>query len=292
MPLVFGDCVLDPDRRELSRGSEVIATGPQVFDLLVYLVENRERVVGRDDLLAAVWNGRIVSESTLASHLNAVRKAIGDSGQEQRLIRTVARKGFRFVGDVREIRPPEDPGSTHNGLADQSATSAQLLALPDGPSIAVLPFVNLSGDPEQDYFADGVVEDIIAALSRSRWLFVIARNSSFTYKGRTVDVKQVGRELGVRYVLEGSMRSAARRVRITGQLIDATTGGHVWADRFEGTLGDIFALQDQVAESVVGAIAPQLERAEIERAKRKPTESLDAYDYYLRGMANLHRGTA
>ena len=165
------------------------------------------------------------------------------------------------------------------------------LALPDKPSIAVLPFLNLSGDPEQEYFADGVVEDIISALSRIRWLFVIARNSSFTYKGRAVDVKQVGRELGVRYVLEGSVRKAANRVRITGQLIDATTGAHLWAERFEGTLDDIFELQDQVAASVVGAIAPQLERAEIERAKRKPTESLDAYDYYLRGMANLHQGT-
>jgi TolB-like protein len=154
-----------------------------------------------------------------------------------------------------------------------------------------LPFLNLSGDPEQEYFADGVVEDIISALSRMRWLFVIARNSSFTYKGRAVDVTQVSRELGVRYVLEGSVRKALNRVRITGQLIDGTTGGHLWADRFEGTLDDIFALQDQVTENVVGAIAPQLELAEIERAKRKPTESLDAYDYYLRGIANLHRGT-
>jgi TolB-like protein len=169
--------------------------------------------------------------------------------------------------------------------------SSDALSLPDIPSIAVLSFLNLSGDPEQEYFADGVVDDIISALSRIRWLFVIARNSSFTYKGRAVDVKQVGRELGVRYVLEGSVRESANRVRITGQLIDATTGGHLWADRFEGTLGDIFDLQDQLTENVVGAIAPQLERAEIERAKRKPTESLDAYDCYLRGMANLHQGT-
>jgi TolB-like protein/Flp pilus assembly protein TadD len=165
------------------------------------------------------------------------------------------------------------------------------LALPDKPSIAALAFHNLSGDPEQEYFADGVVDDIITALSRIRWLFVIARNSSFTYRGRTVDVKQIGRELGVRYVLEGSVRKVANRVRITGQLIDATTGAHLWAERFEGTLDDIFELQDQVAPSVVGAIAPQMERAEIERAKRKPTESLNAYDYYLRGMTNLHQGT-
>ena len=174
-------------------------------------------------------------------------------------------------------------------------TAAQIpspaLTLPDKPSIAVLPFQNMSGDPEQEYFADGVVEDIITALSRIRWLFVIARNSSFTYKGRAVDVKQVGREFGVRYVLEGSVRKAANRVRVTGQLIDVSTGAHLWGDRFEGALEDIFDLQDQVTASVIGAIAPQLEHAEIERAKRKPTDSLDAYDYFLRGMASYYGRT-
>ena len=163
------------------------------------------------------------------------------------------------------------------------------LALPDKPSIAVLPFTNLSSDPEQDYFADGIVEDIITALSPFKALFVIARNSSFTYKGRAVDVKQIGRELGVRYVLEGSVRKAANRVRITGQLVDTATGAHLWADRFDGGLGDIFDLQDQVTESVVGAIAPAVEKAEIERARRKPTESLDAYALYLRGLAKLYQ---
>jgi TolB-like protein len=286
MPFAFADCVLDPDRRELTRGTDPVATGPQVFDLLLYLVQNRERVVTRDDLLDAVWAGRIVSESTLASHINAVRKAIGDNGTEQRLIRTVARKGLRFVGEVRELEAAEAAPA-----APEIPATAGALPLPDKPSIAVLPFVNLSGDPEQDYFADGVVEDITAALSRMRWLFVIARNSSFTYKGRTVDVTDVGRALGVRYILEGSIRKAANRIRITGQLIDAHTRAHLWADRFEGALDDIFELQDQLATSVVGAIAPELERAEIERAKRKPTESLDAYDYYLRGMANLNLGT-
>jgi TolB-like protein/class 3 adenylate cyclase len=168
-----------------------------------------------------------------------------------------------------------------------SPESKPALALPDKPSIAVLPFTNMSGDPEQDYFADGMVEDIITALSHFKSLFVIARNSSFTYKGRAVDVKQVGRELGVRYVLEGSVRKAANRVRITGQLVDTATGAHLWADRFDGGLGDIFDLQDQVTESVVGAIAPAVEKAEIERAKRKPTESLDAYALYLRGLARF-----
>jgi TolB-like protein len=291
MQFVFGDYLLDLDRRELSRGADAIAIGPQVFDLLVYLVRNRERVVSKDDLLDAVWDGRIVSESTLTSHINAVRKAVGDNGEEQRLIRTVARKGFRFVGDVREIRSSDGFGVSRTGTPNSDEPPAHALALPDKPSIAALPFLNLSGDPEQEYFADGIVEDIISALSRIGWLFVISRNSSFTYKGRPVDVKQVGRELGVRYVLEGSVRKAAHRVRITGQLIDATTGAHLWAERFESALDDIFELQDQVAESVVGAIAPQLERAEIDRAKRKPTESLDAYDYYLRGMANFHQRT-
>ena len=170
-------------------------------------------------------------------------------------------------------------------------STKEALPLPHRPSIAVLPFDNLSGDREQEYFADGIVEEIITALSRFRQLFVIARNSSFTYKGRAVDAKQVGKELGVRYILEGSVRKAGSRVRISGQLIDTATGAHLWAERFEGALEDIFDLQDQVTASVVGAIAPKLEQAEIERAKRKPTESLDAYDYYLRGLAGVHRWT-
>jgi TolB-like protein len=166
------------------------------------------------------------------------------------------------------------------------------LALPNKPSIAVLPFQNLSADPEQEYFADGIVEDITMALSRFHWLFVIARNSSFTYKGRAIDVKQVGRELGVRYVLEGSVRKAGNRVRIAGQLIDARTGAHLWADRFEGALEDMFDLQDQVTASVVSAITPKVQVEEIKRATRKPTENLDAYDYYLRGLVKIHRMTA
>ena len=291
MQFLFEDYVLDLDRRELTRGSKAIAIGPKVFDLLVYLVQNREHVVSKDNLLDVVWSGRIVSESTLTSHINAVRKAIGDNGEEQRLVRTIARKGFRFVGEVREADASDGINSPRAEPATPDEAAAPARTLPDKPSIAVLAFQNLSGDPEQEYFADGVVEDIITALSRIRWLFVIARNSSFTYKGRAVDVKQISRELGVRYVLEGSVRRAANRVRITGQLIDAAAGTHLWAERFEGSLDDIFELQDQVATSVVGAIAPQLERAEIERAKRKPTENLGAYDYYLRGMADLQRGT-
>ena len=268
MRYIFENYAFDTDRRELHHGADVVAVTPQVFDLLDYLIRNRERVVSKDDLIDAIWNGRIVSDAALTTRLNAARTAIGDSGEEQRLIKTLPRKGFRFVGTVREAQEPAEAAAADNPVQPPRPA----LTLPDKPSIAILPFTNLSSDPEQDYFADGMVEDIITALSRFKALFVIARNSSFNYKGRTVDVKVVGRELGVRYVLEGSVRKAANRVRITGQLVDTATGAHLWADRFDGGLGDIFDLQDQVTESVVGAIAPAVERAEIERAKRKPTE--------------------
>jgi TolB-like protein len=197
------------------------------------------------------------------------------------------RASFDDLGE-RVLKNIKKPIHVYRVHSDERLIQASL-ALPDKPSIAVLPFENLSGDREQEYFADGVVEEIITALSRMRWLFVIARNSSFAYKGRNVDVKQVGRELGVRYVLEGSVRKSANRVRITGQLIDAATGVHIWAERFDGALEDIFDLQDQVTANVVGAIAPKLEQAEIDRIKMKSTESLQAYDCYLRGLAGLHQ---
>jgi TolB-like protein len=214
LPFAFEDFVLDEGRRELRRGGDLVAVEPKVFDVLVHLVGNRERVVTKDDLINAVWDGRVVSDSALTSAVNAARVALGDSGDAQRLIKTLPRKGFRFVGEVRE-------GAVVAGF--EPATGAAP-ALPDKPSIAVLPFANLSGDPQQDYFADGVVEDITTSLSRIRWLFVIARNSSFAYKGRAVDIKQVGRDLGVRYVLEGSIRKFGNRIRVTGQLIDASSG--------------------------------------------------------------------
>jgi DNA-binding winged helix-turn-helix (wHTH) protein len=204
---LFADCVLDPDRRELTRAAKTVALGPQVFDLLLYLIRNRDRVVSKDQLLDAVWTGRIVSESTLTSHINAVRKAIGDSGEAQQLLRTVPRKGFRFVGDVTECQSESGSSNGEEVSADVARAST---ALPGKPCIAVLPFQNMSGDPEQAYFADGVVKEIITALSRIRWLFVIARNSSFTYQGRAVDVKQVGQELGVGYVL-GRQHAQGRR---------------------------------------------------------------------------------
>jgi TolB-like protein len=282
---LFEEYAFDTDRRELHRGADVVSVAPQVFDLLDYLIRNRERVVSKEDLINAIWNGRSVSDAALTTRLNVARSAVGDSGEEQRLIKTLPRKGFRFVGPVREVQGPAGGEDANNPVEPRNPA----LTLPDKPSIAILPFANLSSDPEQEYFADGMAEDIITALSHFKALFVIARNSSFTYKGRAVDVKQVGRELGVRYVLEGSVRKAANRVRITGQLVDVATGTHLWADRFDGGLVDIFDLQDQVTESIVGAIAPAVEKAEIERAKRKPTESLDAYTLYLRGLARYYQ---
>jgi adenylate cyclase len=446
----FEDFCLDTARRELRRGSARVSLQRQVFDVLEYLIRNRERVVSKDDLLAAVWNGRIVSESTLFTRINAARSAIGDSGEEQRLIRTTHGKGIRFVGAVREeeetvrklaaifaadvagysrlmgqdevgtlrrltacraildqriaahrgrifgsagdsvvadfasavdavqcavavqevlaednaARPADEqmrfrigvhvgdvivqgqnlfgdgvniaarlealaePGGIcisgmvrdqigtklpiaftdlgeqqvkniaqpirayRVGGASATAAASPSLPLPDKPSIAVLPFENLSGDPEQEFFADGIAEDVITALSHYPSLFVIARNSSFTYKGRAVDVQQVGRELGVRYALEGSVRKAGNRVRVTAQLVEAEAGNHVWAERYDRELADIFALQDEITQAVTIAVAPAVADAEQRRAMRRSPESLDAWAAYQRGLWHFSKGTA
>ncbi|MBR0895617.1 winged helix-turn-helix domain-containing protein [Bradyrhizobium tropiciagri] len=270
----FNDLTLDSERRELRRGAALVAVEPQVFDLLEFLIRARDRVVSRDEVLAAVWHGRIVSEATLSSRVNAARTAIGDNGEAQRLIRTLPRKGLRFVGDVRE------DSATAHPVANNASTRPS-----EGPSIAVLPFTNMSGDPEQDYFADGIAEDITTALARCSRLTVIARNSAFTYKGKAVDIRQVGRELGVGYVLEGSVRRGGDRLRITGQLIDATSGAHLWADRFDGAATDVFDLQDRITENVVGAIEPTMLVAEAERVRAAPPGKLDAYDLLLRAYS-------
>jgi TolB-like protein len=270
---LFENYTLDIDRRELLRGTELVPVAPQVFDLLDYLIQNRERVVSKDDLIGAIWSGRIVSDAALTTRVNAARSAIGDSGEEQRLIKTLPRKGFRFVAPVRELNGA--------GAAQQIPLAP---AMSDKPSIAVLPFQNMSDDPGQEYFADGLVDDIITSLSRFKGFLVIARHSTFTYKGKAVHIKCVGQELGVRYVLEGSVRSAGGQLRINAQLIDVATGTHLWADRFDGSLGDIFDLQDRVAQQVVGAIAPEVDRAEIERAIRRRTGKIDAITSYYRGL--------
>ena len=223
--------------------------------------------------MARLWPGRIVEEGNLHVHVSALRKSLDEHGEGHSFVVTVPGRGYRLAG-LTGLRSAQ--------LAEGSLPPQ--LPLPDKPSIAVLPFANLSGDLEQEYFADGMVEEIITALSRIRWLFVIARNSSFTYKGQAVDVKRVGRELGVRYVLEGSVRKSGTRVRITTQLIDATNGAHLWADHFDGSLEDVLDLQDQVAIRVAAVIEPELEAAEIRRALDRPRNDPTAYDLYLRAL--------
>jgi TolB-like protein/Tfp pilus assembly protein PilF len=289
---LFENHVLDTSRQELSCGGQGVPVEPQVFDLLCYLLENRDRVVSKDDLFDKIWEGRIVSESTLTSRINAVRRAVGDSGKDQRLVRTIARKGFRFIGDVRvhqdEARGEEIlPRPSSN---DNEAPQVPLAAL-DRPAIAVLPFSNMSDAPEQEYFSDGISEDIITALSKLRWFYVIARNSSFVYKAKSVHLKQIGEELGVGYVVEGSVRKDGDRVRITAQLNDVATGSHVWAERYDGSLADVFAVQDEITQAIVAAIEPQLYAAENFRSLGKAPDSMDAWDLVMRALSHYWRVT-
>ena len=268
----FDHYSLDTKQRELRHGESIVSLEPKVFDLLAFLLEQCDRVVSRDELIESVWGGRIVSESALASCINAARAAIQDDGAAQRLIKTFPRKGIRFVGNIRRSE------------AAEPAAAQPPLALPERPSIAVLPFQNLSGDPDQVYFADGMVDDIITGLSRIRWLFVIARNSSFVYRDKALGVTQIGQELGVRYVLDGTVRKAGDRIRVSTQLVETENAGHLWGERYERQLQDIFVLQDEITMSVLGAIEPSLRKAEIERVKRKRPENLDAYDLVLQAM--------
>ena len=289
MQFTFDNQTLDTERRELLRDGTAIPVQPQVFDLLVYLVQNRDRVVSKEDLIGLVWAGRTVSGSTFTSRVNAARTAIGDSGRDQKLIRTISRKGLRFVGTVQE---PANSNRPAGRLPEKSLERPPSgLPLPDRPAIAVLPFNNMSGEREQEYFSDGISEDIITALSKLRWLFVIARNSSFTYKGKSVHMKQVAEELGVRYLLEGSVRKSGDRVRITAQLNDVATGSHIWAERYDRDLADVFAVQDQITEAIVAAIEPQIYAAENFRARSKPPNSLDAWDLVMRALWHYWRVT-
>jgi TolB-like protein/class 3 adenylate cyclase/predicted ATPase len=268
----FGRFRFDLARRELRRDERLVRLGRRALDILCVLASAEGGLVSKDELMERVWAGVVVEEHNIQVHISALRRALAEDGDGESWIVTVPGRGYRLH------RAPE-PRAADNAAAEPSAPVAEQ------PSLAVLPFLNLSGDPEQEYFADGMVEEIITALARIRWLFVTARNSSFAYKGQNVDVKRVGRELGVRYVLEGSVRRNVNRVRITAQLIDASTGAHLWADRFDGRLEDVFDLQDKVASSVAGVIEPTLQVAEIARSTNRPTTDLTAYDLYLRAHA-------
>src|SRR6188508_2043595 len=296
MKYTFSEFEIDLSQHELRRLGESVHIEPQVFDLIVHLVRNHDRIVSKDELIETIWNGRIISEAALSSRINGARRALGDNGNDQTLIRTLHKRGFRFIGEVDEGSAPVAVAAGPSPLPQAAAhdaiklvPSAELLPLPDKPSIAVLPFQNMSHDPEQEYFADGLTEDIITGLSRQRWFFVIARNSSFTYKGAAVDVRDVATQLGVRYVLEGSVRKAANRVRVTGQLIDASNGNHLWAEKYDRELADIFALQDDITSRVIGSVAPQILVAEAARVERNPPKSVDAWDLVMQAVPHMWR---
>ena len=271
----FGEYRLDARDPSLWRGRERVLLRARSLDILRVLAASDGKVVTKDELFTRVWGAAIVEENALQAHVSSLRKALGESVGSQRHILTVPGLGYRFV---------RDPASRY-------VEASQVPVASDRPSIAVLPFQTMSDDPEQEYFADGVVEDIITALARNSKLSVVARNSSFAYGRRPVDVRQVGRELNVRYVLEGSLRKAGKRLRITAQLIQSNAGTHVWAGNFDGQLGDIFTFQDDLTAKVVGSILPSVRLAEIERARRKPPGSLDAYDLYLRALAARNKQT-
>lgn len=283
MQFHFLDCELDIERCELRRAGEPVALRAKVFQLLLYLIEQRHRRVPKDELLEAVWPGRIIAEATLNSAIKTVRQAVGDDGQRQRVIQTLRGLGYRFVA---ELDPQPDADSVQTVIL-----APAIGAMMARPALAVLPFANLSGDPEQDYFSDGLTEDLITVLAASRSFPVIARNSTFVYKNQAVDVKRLGYELGVRYLVEGSVQRAGQQLRITAQLIDTETGHHVWAERYDRALEDVFALQDEITQRISAVIAPEIEQAEFKKSAGNRTGNLSAWDYYLRGMALLHAYT-
>jgi TolB-like protein len=277
----FGLFRLDADARILFLGSEPILLGQRTIALLRLLLERQGTPVSKDALIEAAWPGLTIEASNLTVQIAALRRVFKERAGGASWIETLPRRGYRYVGPA---------VTTDRRPAETNVPTSPALLLPDRPSVAVLPFSDLRGDPEQGCFADGLVEDIIAGLSHIKWLFVVGRSSSFAYKGKPVDVTRVGRELGVRYLLQGSLRKNGAWVRISVQMIDAETGGHVWVERYDRPLDDIFALQDEITLSVVGAIEPSLRRAEIDRIKRIRPDSLNAYDLVLKAQPDVDSG--
>ncbi len=287
----FGQCELDTERLELRRDGDLQAIEPQVFSLLVHLIGNRDHVVSKDDLIEAVWEGRIVSDATLSSRISAARTAVGDTGRAQAIIRTMPRRGFRFVADILQggAKQPRLPSGAYDDEATSKAASETSAEVRERPAIAVLPFENMSGDPEQEYFADGLAEDIITALSKLSDMFVISRISTFAYKGKATDIRKIAEELGVGSVLEGSVRKSGDRLRITGQLIDAKTGNHLWAERYDRQLADIFDLQDEITREIVTALRVQLTEGDQIQLRRRQTNNVEAWESYCRGQLYFRR---
>src|SRR3954453_5137726 len=307
----FAEYEIDLSQQELRRLGEAVHIEPQVFDLIVHLVRNHDRIVSKDELIETIWNGRIISEAALSSRINGARRALGDNGTDQVFIRTLHKRGFRFVGDVQAVSAleadaarlvPDDSVAPADGPVSVSV-SAEVSRLDDvvsesvkaeaitRSSIAVMPFGNMSGDPENDYFSYGLTEDIIRLLARNRWLSVISRHSTIAFQGRVVDAREIGELLGVRYVMVGSVRKSEDTVRITAELARSADGKQLWSDKYELQLENIFDIQEEMARQIAATIEPELSKVEQQLAARKAPENLDAWDCYQRGLWNLWRFT-
>ena len=312
MKYQFAEFEIDLSQQELRRRGEFIHIEPQVFDLIVHLVRNHDRIVSKDELIDTIWHGRIISEAALSSRVNAARRALGDNGNDQSLIRTQHKRGFRFVGQVQAVEMPETEGGahpSHDGSIDSESSPISVSVAAEVSnldnivsesvraeavtrlSIAVMPFGNMSDDPENDYFSYGLTEDIIRLLARNRWLSVISRHSTIGFQGRVVDAREIGEQLNVKYVLLGSVRKNRDAVRITAELVRAADGQQLWSDRYDLQLEYIFDIQDEMARQIAATIEPELSKVEQQLAARKPPENLDAWDCYQRGLWNLWRFT-
>ncbi len=280
MVFQFNNITLDTKRYQILRDGQALSVEPLVFSILDYLIRNRDRVISRDELIENLWQGKIVTESAINARIKNARQAVGDDGHRQEVIKTFHGIGYQFVAEVSQSQSDQEKVS--NEIADESSENNYRLALPEKPSIAILPLFNMSGELEQEYFSDGISEDLITELSHFSELFVIARNSSFQFRGEAIDIRRVSQELGVRYVLEGSVRRSDNRVRITVQLIDSLGEKHIWAERYDRILEDVFSLQDDIVRHVVSNVASQVSAAEFARSKSRPTKSLSAYEYLLR----------
>ena len=288
----FNSCELDTDRHELWFDGVLQRIEPQVFSLLTHLIENRDRVVSKEDLIETVWRGRIVSDAALNSRVSAARKAVGDDGQRQSVICTVPRLGFRFVATVKTEENNKSilkVAGTDGTICAEQPEIEQVLALPQKPTLAVLPFNDISEKADQRYFADGITEDIITALSKNRWLLVLSRNATVAFRDQQLSSHQIAKKLDVDYLVTGSVRRANDRVRISVQLIDSATGSHIWADRYDRDIENIFDLQDEITTTIAARIEPELATVERQRVKRKPPQNLDAWDHYLLGLAEFYK---
>jgi TolB-like protein/Tfp pilus assembly protein PilF len=286
----FNQFELDTDRFELRQDNVPVSIEPQVFALLTLLVDNHDRMVSKEEMIERIWKGRVISDAALSSRIKSVRQALGDDGRSQRLIRTIHGRGLRFVGDV-EIAREIDRKERVSGSGSEDAAETGSLAV-SRPAIVVLPFVNLSGDVDQEYLSDAITQDIISNLSKHRWLDVAARNTAFGYKGKATDARRLAREIGVNYVVEGSVRRSGNRIRVTAQLVDAITGNQRWSDRYDGDLADVFAVQDEITAKITARLEPEIGAAERRKVARSVPHDLQAWECFHLGIHHFFRFTA